>query len=501
MSSARYLAIDLGAESGRGFVGETDGRRLVIEEVHRFPNRPFRLMGHLHWNVWDLYAGVMEAIGRASAAGPLASLAVDTWAVDYALLGPGDALLGAPYHYRDGRTDGVMEAAFAVVGPEEIFARTGIQFLPFNTLYQLIAAKRETPATLEAARDLLMMGELFTFLLTGEKVSEYTNASTTQLLDAHTRSWATPLFDSFGLPQAIMRPVVEPGTPVGRLLASVARESGAGRVPVVVPAVHDTACAVAAVPAEGDDWAYLSSGTWSLLGVETARPVLTPLARRYDLTNEGGVGGSVRLLKNVMGLWILQECRRRWAEEGDEMSYEELVALAEEAPPFRTLVDPDDRRFLTPGGMPEKIKSFARESGQPLPEGAGAVVRCVLESLALKYRAVLERLEEASGRSIRVIHIVGGGSENRLLNQWTANATGRLVLAGPKEATAIGNLLVQAMADGVVGGLAAGRQLVRRSFPCLRFEPEERAAWDEAYGRFAAIIGREPGGGSEAATN
>ncbi|MBO8141184.1 MAG: rhamnulokinase [Firmicutes bacterium] len=483
MRGERFLAIDIGAESGRGIVGTVEGGRIRIEEVHRFPNRPIWLFGHLHWNVFDLYSGVVEAISKAASGDGLRGIGIDTWAVDYVLLGPGNVLLGPPYHYRDSRTAGIMERAFATMPAEEIYAETGIQFLPFNTLYQLIAETRAVPSRLELARSLLMMGEYIAFLLTGEQAAEFTNATTTQLVNPRSRTWADRLFETFGLPRRLMPAVVEPGTVLGRLHADLAERTGAGPVDVILPAVHDTGSAVAAVPAGGHDWCYLSSGTWSLLGIEVDEPVITPAAFAFGLTNEGGVRGTFRLLKNVMGLWLLQECRRTWASMGNDMSYPELARLAAAAEPFRTVIDPDDRRFLSPGDMPEKIRSYARETGQPEPASPGEMVRCILESLALKYRYVVEGIERATGRSIRAVHVVGGGSQNRLLNQFTADATGRVVLAGPAEATAAGNVLVQAMAKGLFADLADARAAVRRSFALEEYVPGDRSSWDEAYGR------------------
>ncbi len=486
----RYLAIDLGAESGRGVVGTLSGGRLELHEVHRFPNIPVRLLDGLHWDVLSLYTQIKQAIGLAARESPepLRGIGIDSWGVDYGLLTSDGSLVGLPYHYRDGRTDGVMERAFAIVPQSEIFRQTGIQFLQFNTLFQLLAAKERHPRLLEAAERLLMMGELFTYLLTGRAVGEFTNATTSQLYDPRLRGWASDLFRRFGLPQEIMPEIVQPGTVVGELLDPVAQETGAGAIPVIVPAVHDTGSAVAGVPASGDDWAFISSGTWSLVGLEVAEPVITDESLAFNLTNEGGVAGTFRLLKNVMGLWLLQECRRTWESEGAAVDYAGLTAEAEKAAPFRAHVDPDDAAFFKPGDMPERIRAYLSQRGLPLPESRGEMVRCILESLALKYRYVLERLQEASGRTVRVIHIVGGGSQNQLLNQMTADATGCTVVAGPVEATATGNILMQAIATGELSDLKAGRALVRDSFELKVYQPKETAAWDEVYGRFVALL-------------
>lgn len=482
------LGIDVGAESGRGLVGTFDGNRVILEEIHRFPNRPVRLHGHLHWNPYDLFSGIVESLHRATRSYRIQAIGIDTWGVDFGLLGPDDVLLGVPFHYRDDLAHGMMEEAIDQIGAEIIFDETGIQFLPFNTLYQLIALKKHKPNLLGEARSLLMMGELFTFWLTGEKVGEFTNASTTQLLNPHTRTWSQKLFEIFDLPMHIMPTVVAPGTMVGRLTSDLAKSTGAGEIPVIVPAVHDTGSAVAAVPATGDAWCYISSGTWSLIGVESPTPVISPLSRDYNFTNEGGVADTYRLLKNVMGLWLLQECRRHWASHGDDYTYEELMYRAESAPRFRTLIDPDDRRFLSPGNMPEKIAAFARETGQAQPTSPGEFARCIFESLALKYRYVIERLEEMTSQKIRVIHVVGGGSKNTLLNQLTADATGRTVIAGPTESTAMGNLLVQAISLGLIADIRQAREISRESSELKHFTPTDQSKWEDAYDRLTQLL-------------
>lgn len=486
----RYLAIDLGAESGRGVIGELSGGRLRLKEAHRFANTPVRLPDGLHWDVLGLYTQIKHAIGHAAKDGtePLRGIGIDSWAVDYGLLAADGSLIGLPYHYRDGRTDGVMERAFEIVPRNEIFQRTGIQFLQFNTVYQLLAAKERHPRLLEAADRLLMIGELFTYFLTGRAVGEFTNASTTQLYDPRLGDWSSDLLSRFELPQEIMPEVVAPGTVVGELRDAIAREIGVDRVPVIVPAVHDTGSAVAGVPASGDDWAFISSGTWSLVGIEVDQPVISEESLAYNLTNEGGVAGTFRLLKNVMGLWLLQECRRTWQSEGEPVEYAGLTAEAEAAAPFRAHVDPDDPIFFKPGDMPARIRAYVSERGLPVPQSRGEMVRCILESLALKYRHVLESLEKASGRRIRVIHVVGGGSQNQLLNQMTADATGCTVIAGPVEATATGNIVMQAVASGALADLKAARALIRDSFELQVYEPKETSAWDEVYHRFAAAI-------------
>jgi rhamnulokinase len=487
-ATAKLLAFDLGAESGRGVLGLLEGGRLRLEVIHRFPNGPVRTLDTLHWDVLRLYSEMLHTLRLcASGHGSLDGLGVDTWGVDFALLGRGGTLLGNPRHYRDPHTEGVMERAFARVGAAEVFRRTGIQFMRFNTLFQLLALQEARSPLLDAAQTLLFMPDLFHYFFTGIKVNEYTDASTSQLLDPATRSWAGDLVGAFGLPGAILGTLVQPGTVLGPLRPAVAAETGLNPAPVIAPASHDTASAIAAVPASGSSWAYLSSGTWSLLGVELPAPLVNEQVRAANCTNEGGVGGSVRFLKNIMGLWLVQECRRAWERAGTPYSYDELTRLAAAAPPFVSLVDPDDPSFILPADMPAALADYCRRTGQPAPADPGATVRCALESLALCYRWVLERLEALTGRRAEVIHVVGGGSQNALLNQMTADACGRPVLAGPAEATAAGNVLVQALGLGVLGSLAEAREVVRRSFEVRTFMPRQADAWARPWERFTAL--------------
>ncbi len=489
-----YLAIDLGAESGRGLLGRFDGGRLSLDEVHRFPNGPVRVFDTLHWDLPRLFDDVKVALRKVgSMSTALDGVGVDTWGVDFGLVGRGDTLLGNPVHYRDARTDGMMEAAFARVPRERIYEVTGLQFLPFNTIYQLLAMKGQGSPLLDAAETLLMMPDLFGWLLTGRRAGERTDASTTQLLDPRRGAWSDELCDGLGLPRSILPEIIEPGTELGPLRRAVAEEVGVASLSVLAPATHDTASAVAAVPTLGTssgppDWCYLSSGTWSLLGVEVARPVIDGRTSRLNFTNEGGVAGTTRLLKNIMGLWLVQECRRAWARAGREYGYDELIARAEASRPFAALVDPDDPAFFAPGDMPARLVAACVRNGQAAPADEGAIVRCALESLALKYRWTIERLEEIVGTSIRTIHVVGGGARNALLCQFAADACGRPVHAGPVEATAIGNVLLQAMARGKIGTLADLRAVVARSFEVVVYEPRNTADWDEAAGRFARFV-------------
>ena len=484
-----FLAFDLGAESGRAILGRIDREKLLLREVHRFVNGPVILADGMHWDVKRLFAEIKRGMALCCERyGPPGSAGVDAWGVDFALLDDDGRLLFDPFHYRDRRTDEVMAEAFKRVPRRDIFEQTGIQFLPFNTLYQLFSMALAGSPLLTRASTFLTIPDLFHYWLSGHALCEFTTATTTQFYDPRARGWATSLLGRLGIPTHFLSRVVMPGTTLGTLLPPVAAETGAGSVPIVAPACHDTASAVAAVPAEGDDFAYISSGTWSLVGVEVREPVISDAVLAANLTNEGGVGGRFHLLRNVAGLWLLQECRRGWAAGRAAPSYEELAALAEQAPAFVSLVDPDDPSFSSPPDMPTAIIGFCRRTGQTEPAERPAMVRCILESLALKYRWVLERIESVRGHRVGVVHVVGGGSRNRALCQFTADATGRPVVAGPGEATAAGNVIVQAMALGHLASLEEGRALVRRSFELTVHEPSDRAAWDEAYDRFLTLL-------------
>lgn len=481
-SGKPYLAFDFGAESGRAVLARLDAGVLTTEEVHRFPNEPVEYSGSLHWDVARLWFEVRRALARLEEV-KLAGIGVDAWGVDYALLGERGELVQNPYHYRDRRTQGVMGEVFGRVSKEEIYSATGIQFMPINTLYQLFAAQRDTPKILESAERLLTIPDLFHYWLTGNAVCEFTNATTTQLVNPVTRTWATGLMKRLGLPSDLPARIIEPGSVIGTLLPGIARTSALSGTPVIAPASHDTGSAVAAICAH-DGTAFLSSGTWSLLGTELKAPVLTSEALRLNFTNEGGVCGTTRFLKNVMGLWMLQCCRQAWTAQGQPYDYGELMEIARCEPAFRHLVDPDDESFLRPDDMPRAIDDFCVKTHQPIPSTPGAYVRTVLESLAFKYRFVLRNLEQVSGTSIRRIRVIGGGSKNRLLNQFTAEATGRTVLAGPAEATALGNVAIQILATGGASSLEEVRGILDRSFPTEIFEPVEPGAWDQEWERF-----------------
>ena len=466
---------------------------------HRFPNGPVTVLGHLHWDVLGLWREIKTGLRRYAevddtADVPLAGIGVDTWGVDFALLDEAGSLLGQPYHYRDARTDGMVERASEEVSRDRIYGHTGVQFMQINTLYQLYSMHVQRDPRLDCAKTLLMMPDLFTYWLTGRKVGEYTIASTSQLLNARRRTWDTELLEALSLPTHIFLELVQPGTIVGPLLDGVAEEMGlaGASVPVIATGSHDTASAVAAIPELDETGVYISSGTWSLMGIELSEPMLGEGALALDVTNEGGVGGTIRLLKNVAGLWLLQESRKQWQKEGETYSWEELLEQATRAEPFRSFINPGAETFLSPGDMPAAIRRYCRETQQPEPESVGAVVRCCLESLALKYRSVLDGLEGLLGRRLETVYIVGGGSQNALLNQFTADACLRPVIAGPVEATALGNLAVQALATGHVSDLAAGRRVVAASVSRQRYEPEQGDAWQEAYERFQSGGGGYP---------
>jgi rhamnulokinase len=485
-----YAAIDLGAESGRVVRGRLDDGRVALEVVHRFENRPVRLPDGLRWNLLALFTETLDGLCRAAEGGPLAGIGVDAWGVDYALLDGERRVLGLPFHYRDGRTEGMVARAHARVPRAELYAATGIQTMPINTVFQLLAD--EGSPALEAAEHLALVPDLFALWLTGEMTNEATAASTTGLLDARTGGWARALAERLGLPAApFAGPTTEPGTTIGPLLAHHEEAAGAAAgVPVHAVGGHDTASAFAAVPRRGERAAVLSSGTWSLLGLELEEPALGERACAYNLTNERGIEGTTRLLRNVMGLWLVQECRREWAAEGGPSDYDEIARLAAEAPADVPLFDPDDDGFLAPGGMPARIADACRAAGQDAPATPGETVRSAVTSLACKYRLVLERLERVTGREVDVVHVIGGGARNRLLCELTADVLGRPVLAGPVEATAMGNVLVQARAAGELGSLGDLRAVATASADPETFEPRpERAAAEGTYERFLSVTG------------
>jgi rhamnulokinase len=472
----QVIAIDLGAESGRVTRVGFDGERVRLDEVHRFPNGPVQVNGTLHWDALRLWSEISAGIEAAGAGA--AAIGVDAWGVDHALLDRDGKLLGNPVHYRDRRTDGMFEWVFARVPRREVFERTGVQFMILNTLYQLASLASKNSAQLEAARTYLAFPDLINYWLTGEKVCEFTHATTTQMYNPRAGDWDREMLARVGIPTEMFGTIVQPGTRVGAYQG----------IPVIAPASHDTGSAVVAVPTTSHDYAYLSSGTWSLIGLELNAPVINDAAYAANVTNEGGANGTFRFLKNVMGLWIAQQCRATWNAQGQEYSYDDLTRLAQTAEPFRSMIDPDDDAFLPPGDMPTRIREFCQRTGQPVPETPAQVLRTVYESLALKYRLAIDNLTALSGRNVERLHIIGGGTQNKLLCQMTADALGRLVIAGPVEATALGNALVQLIALGEIGSLQQAREVVSRSVVTERYTPKEPGAWDGAYERFRGLV-------------
>ncbi len=475
------LAIDIGAESGRAMAVHFDGQHLTLDERYRFPNVPVRVGGTLHWDILRLWGDVQAGIKQASSTAPVDAIGIDTWAIDFGLLDRAGHLIGNPVHYRDSRTDGLMDAVFKQVPRSEVFGQTGIQLLPFNTLYQLVSLVQQADPALELADRLLTVPDLLYYWLTGVPVNEYTNATTTQAFNTGRHDWAFDLLEKLHIPTGWFKPVSEPGQILGKTDLGV---------PVVLVPHHDTACAVIGVPAATPNFAYLSSGTWSLLGMEIDQPIINAQALALNVTNEGGYGGTTRLLKNIMGLWLLQESRRAWIAAGETYGYDQLASLAEQSPAFAALIDPDAPEFLAPGDMPARIRDFCARTAQPIPETVGAVARCIFESLALKYRIVLDQLKTLTGRQVDVLHVVGGGSQNALLCQMTADATGIPVVAGPTEATALGNALIQLIALGELQSVADGRKIIRDSFSLTTYVPNmaNQAQWSTALVRSTQML-------------
>ena len=490
-ATTNFLAVDLGAASGRVVIVQWDGDRFLLGELHRFTNSALRMGSRIQWDVPRLWSGIKVGLEKYAArysGGVPASISVDTWGVDFGLLDEKGQLIGIPRHYRDPRTSGMVERVLAYVSGDELFRRTGIQTMAINTIFQLFSMVEAKDRRLEIADRLLMMPDLFHYWLSGEKSNEYTIASTTGMLDCRARTWATDIAERLRIPVSILGPIVPPGTVLGDIRPDVARKCGVrGRFPVVAGASHDTASAVAAIPLANAQSVYISSGTWSLMGIETNEPITSADALCFTLTNEGGVNGTIRLLKNITGLWLLQECVRSWQKSGRDYGWAELGRLASAAAPLRSLIDPDAEDFSAPEDMPEAIRNYCGRTEQPIPETDGALARCCLESLSLKYRAVLEGLEKVRGRKVNTILIVGGGSQNPLLCQFTADACCRRVIAGPVEASALGNAMVQAIATGHVSNISSGRSSVAASSEQTEYEPHPTDRWDAAYERLCKL--------------
>ena len=494
MKKIKMLAIDLGASSGRGIIGTFDGEKITLEENHRFPNEPVMVAGQFTWDIVRILHEIKTSIRKCanSEDNDIASIGIDTWGVDFGFLDKKGHLLANPVHYRDLRTVGIPAYSEDFVSSDEVYDITGIQVLELNSLYQLLAVKKNDPEIFDIAADMLFVPDLLNYFLTGYKQTEYTIASTSQLLDAKKRDWSYELIEKFGLPEKLFSNVVKPGTVCGSFLPSLSEEFGGLNPKVISVAAHDTGSAVLAVPAKSEKFIWISSGTWSIMGTETKDPVISEKSKEYNFTNEGGYGDTIRFSKNITGLWVEQESKRQWEREGEKISFAELAEMAAEAEPLRCFIDTDDARFATPGNIPKRIADYCRETGQFVPQTKGEIVRCILESLAMRYRYTVECIDEMCGERIPAINIVGGGTKEEQLSQFAATACGRPVYAGPVEATAIGNIAAQAIALGAIKDMWEAREIIANSFEIKEYQPEmdKKAAWDEAYGRFLKLIGK-----------
>ena len=489
MKSVSFLAFDIGATSGRSLLATITEGRMVMKELTRFPNNIIEMQGKCYWDIYALFQALKEGLVACAKENiEIGSIGVDTWGVDFVYLGEDGTILGAPRAYRDPYTQGIPEEVFKIVSKREVYEHTGIQIMNFNSLYQFYAAKKEGYAPYKCAKEALFMPDALSYLLTGEKVCEYTMASTSQMLNPRTRDFDKELLEKVGIPANLFPPVIMPGTRIGYLTDALAKESGLGKIPVVAVAGHDTGSAVAAVPAQDRHFAYLSSGTWSLMGIEVKEPIVNDTSYEYNFTNEGGIEGTTRFLKNITGMWLLEECRKEWAKEGYSYAYPDIVKMAHEAPAFRSFVDPDHASFVNPPSMTKAIKEFCAATKQPVPDNNPAIIRCIFESLALKYRFVFSRLQELAPFKIEKLHVIGGGAKNALLNQFTANSLNVPVIAGPSEATAIGNVMMQARAVGAVASLQEMRKIIYDSVEIEKFETREKDSWDKAYNQFINFI-------------
>jgi len=484
----QLLAFDFGASSGRAMLGRFDGTRIELEEIHRFSNDPVQVGGTLYWDILRLFHEVKQGLIKTKSHGPIDSLGIDTWGVDFGLIDEHGDLLENPVHYRDLRTQGIMDKVFQVVPKSELYQKTGTQLIYFNTLYQLYALKTKRPYLLEKAAKMILMPDLFLYLLTGRRQAERTIASTGQMLNAQTGEWDLDLLHRLDLPTDILCPLVDAGTMAAPLSPEICAELGIQPIRTVAVTSHDTASAVVAVPAASDDFVYISSGTWSLMGIESQTPLINEQTYNYNFTNEGGFNRTTRFLKNIMGLWLIQESRRQWIREGADVSYADLEREALACAPFRSLIDPDDDTLAAPGDMPGRIRELCRKTGQTVPETRGEVVRCIYESLALKYRVIKNQIEEITGRQYPYLHVVGGGTKDGLLSQFTANATGSRVVAGPIEATALGNMAVQLLAQGVIKSLHEARQVIAASFDLKNYQPQDQEAWEAALSQYRRLF-------------
>ena len=484
----RVLAFDFGASSGRAIIGCFDGDKITLEEVHRFSNDPVSVGGTVYWDVLRLFYEIKQGIVKAKIAGGFDSIGIDTWGVDFGLIDSEGKLMENPVHYRDTRTAGLVEESFKTMPKEKLYGITGIQFMELNTLFQLISLKKYRPWMLERADKMLFMPDLFGYMLTGKMCAEYSIASTSQLIDLETKSWSEEILDAFGIKKSLFAPLVKPGTVLGELSKEICEECGVDPVPVISVCGHDTQSAITSVPCEDGDFAFLSSGTWSLFGTELDKPIVNETSMNINITNEGGFDGSTGFLKNIIGLWLIQESRRQWKREGEEYSYADLEKLALAAEPFKCFIDPDAPEFVPHGNIPERVREFCRKTGQFVPETVGEVMRCIYESLAMKYRLTFEKLRECTKRDYPVIHVIGGGTKDGLLCQMTANSCDRTVKAGPIEATVMGNVAVQLMSDGSVENIGQARKIIAESSELKIFEPKDTGDWAKAYEDFLKIV-------------
>lgn len=484
----RVLAFDFGASSGRAIIGCFDGDKITLQEVHRFSNDPVSVGGTVYWDVLRLFYEIKQGIIKAKIAGGFDSIGIDTWGVDFGLIDSEGKLMENPVHYRDARTVGLVDEAFKTMPKEKLYGITGIQFMELNTLFQLISLKKYRPWMLERAEKMLFMPDLFGYMLTGKMCAEYSIASTSQLIDLDKRTWSKEILDAFGIKEELFAPLVQPGTVLGELSKEICEECGVDPVPVISVCGHDTQSAITSVPCEDGGFAFLSSGTWSLFGTELDKPIVNETSMNINITNEGGFGGSTGFLKNIIGLWLIQESRRQWKREGTEYSYADLEKLALAAEPFKCFIDPDAPEFVPHGNIPERVRDFCRKTGQYVPETVGEIMRCIYESLAMKYRLTFEKLRECTERDYPVIHVIGGGTKDGLLCQMTANSCDRTVKAGPIEATVMGNVAVQLMSDGSVEDIGQARKIVAASSELKTFEPIDTDKWAKAYEDFIKVI-------------
>ncbi|MBT3383202.1 MAG: rhamnulokinase [Prolixibacteraceae bacterium] len=488
MNTNSFLAFDIGASSGRAILGTIKNEKVELTEIHRFTNQMTRLHGNYFWNIYSLFDELKLGLKKCISEYKIQpdTIGIDTWGVDYSLISGDKKLIGLPFAYRDHRTDNSINEFFKLLSKKETYFLTGIQFLQFNTLFQLFSSVEENFSGLKIAANLLFTPDTLNFLFTGKMKNEYTIASTSQLLKPGLPLWEQKLFDVAGIPKKLMGEIIQPGTTIGNLLPEVSEETGSSQVPCVAVASHDTASAIVSVPADGDNWAFLSSGTWSLLGIESPVPLVSDKSLEMNFTNEGGVEGTTRFLKNIMGMWLIQECKRIWDNE-NVLSWQEIVDLSDTEEPFKSLINPDDPSFLNPGNMPKAIQDFCKQTGQIVPGSKGEIARCIYDSLVLKYKFTLKQIESITGRKIEKLHIIGGGAHNKVMNQLTANAIGIPVLAGPTEATAIGNIMMQAKAAGVVESLNEIRKVVKNSFDVIEYYPSPKLDWEKAYSKFEKL--------------